>query len=212
VSAAAPTIPGPPGPRALLYLAYARLLGFPDERLVESVARGEVAREAAELHTAADFLEPSAPLEPRGGEGLEPTYIATFEVGVPEPPVPLYESAYAADDKGARRALLEELVRFYEFFDLDLGESPSEAPDHVTVELEFLAGLAQLEHLATLQGADPTAFRLAQRDFLDRHLVGFLRRICSRPVPRGFYRAVLEALRGAVEADWARLGGSEAGI
>lgn len=208
MSAVAATIPGPPSTRALLYLGYARLLGFPDESLVESVGRGQLAREVAELHEDAGLAEPDARLEWHGGDALESTYIATFEVGVPEPPVPLYESAYATDDKSGRRSLLEELVRFYEFFDLDLGENPSEAPDHLTVELEFMAAVAQLEHLAGLQGADVTPFRLAQRDFLDRHLVGFLRQICSRPVPRGFYRAAFEALRAVAEQDRARLGES----
>lgn len=180
-----------PDPRAVLYLTYARLLGFPPEGLEAGVRDGTLAAEMAGLHRAAGL--PGAPwaVRPRCGEGLEPAYIAAFEAGVPEPPVPLYESAYLAEDVASRRSLLEELVRFYEFFDLDLGERPNEAPDHVTVELEFLAAVAQLESLAVVRGADSAPFRRAQRDFLDRHLVRFLRQVSAGPVPAGFYLSLI---------------------
>lgn len=194
-------LPGPADPRALLYLGYARVLGFPDAPLAAGIRSGAVAAEVAALHRAARLTPPEAALLRDARDGLEPDFIAAFEVGVPEPPVPLYESAYAADDKASRRGVLEDLVRFYEFFDLDLGEAPSEAPDHLTVELEFMAALAQLEALAAGDGADRTPFRLAQRDFLDRHLRGFLERICERTLPGGFYTGAFHALRRAVEQD-----------
>ncbi len=198
-------LPGPPDPRALLYLGYARLLGFPDAPLRDCIQSGDVAVEVAAVHRAARLAPPGNDLLRDVRGGLEPDYIAAFEVGVPEPPVPLYESAYQADDKASRLSVLEDLVRFYEFFDLDLGEAPSEAPDHLTVELEFMAALAQMEALAAGEGADRAPFRLAQRDFLDRHLLGFLRRICARALPDGFYAGALHALRRAVEQDRAAL-------
>jgi len=198
-------LPGPADPRALLYLGYARVLGFPDAPLAAEIHSGAVADEVAALHRAAGVTPPGEGSLHDVRGGLEPDYIAAFEVGVPEPPVPLYESAYRADDKASRRGVLEDLVRFYEFFDLDLGEAPSEAPDHLTVELEFMAALAQLEALADGGGADRAPFRLAQRDFLDRHLLGFLRRICERTLPGGFYIGALHALMRAAEEDRAAL-------
>lgn len=198
------TMPGPAAPRALLYLAYARLLGFPDAALVADVQSGAAGEEVADLHRAAGLTPPVAASLACVGRGLEPTYIATFEVGVPEPPVPLYESAYAPDDKGSRRRLLEDLVRFYEFFDLDLGRAPTEAPDHLTVELEYMGALAQLEALAGAAGADRAPFRRAQRDFFDRHLLDFVERVCMRPLPEGFYRGAFRALKRAAREDRGR--------
>ncbi len=193
-----------PEPRAVLYLSYARLLGFPAEGLERSVRDGTLAAEMAGLHRAAGL--PGAPwaVRPGRGEGLEQAYIAAFDAGVPEPPVPLYESAYLAEDAARRRGLLEDLVRFYEFFDLDLGESPSEAPDHLAVELEFLAAVAQLESLADARGGDGAPFRRAQRDFLDRHLLGFVEQICRRTLPEGFYRGAFHALMRVSREDRGR--------
>jgi DMSO reductase family type II enzyme chaperone len=65
---------------------------------------------------------------------------------------------------------MEEVVRFYNHFDLTLSESPRELPDHVTTELEFLHFLAFREAQAIEQGAEPDPFRRAQRDFIARHL------------------------------------------
>ncbi len=198
------TLPGPAAPRALLYLGYARLLGFPDAALTAAIGSGAVAEEVADLHRAAGLTPPPAGSLSGAQDGLESDYIATFEVGVPEPPAPLYESAYEAEDKASRRVLLEDLVRFYEFFDLDLGEAPTEAPDHLTVELEFMAALAQLEALAAAAGADLGPFRRAQRDFFDRHLLGFVEQICRRTLPEGFYRGAFHALMRVSREDRGR--------
>lgn len=206
-----PTGESGPSPSALLYAAYARLLAFPSRELPAALADGSLEAELRELHQRAGHgasprLRAGAQVE------LEATYIATFEVGVPEPPVPLYESAYARPDRAGRRALLEELVRFYEFFGLELGDAAEEAPDHLTVELEFVAALAQLERLAGERGAATAAFLRARRDMLQRHLLPFLEDVCRGPLPDGLYRPALHALHEVVRADAARLAAATAAM
>jgi DMSO reductase family type II enzyme chaperone len=188
---------------ALLYLAYARLLGFPDSELTEAVRSGEVMEELQTLHAASDVGSARKILYFK--EDLEQQYIATFEVGSPESPAPLYESAYGGNDGEGRRSTLEELTRFYEFFDLDLGERPAEQPDHLTVELEFMAVLAQMESQARAQFSSGNQFQLAQRDFLSRHLKPFVSTIRRRAVPTGFYSSLLDSLSTFLESEHRRL-------
>lgn len=188
---------------ALLYLAYARLLGFPDQELTEAVHSGEVMEELQALHAACDVG--SVRKIRYFNEDLEQQYIATFEVGSPESPAPLYESAYGGNDGEGRRSTLEELTRFYEFFDLDMGERPAEQPDHLTVELEFMAVLAQMESQAGAQPSSGTSFHLAQRDFLSRHLKPFVSAVRRRAVPPGFYANLLDGLSTFLESQHGRL-------
>lgn len=190
-------------PSAVLYLAYARLLDFPTFELMAAAGTEELEAELRTLHRAAGRV-PSPMLELRG-EDLEQEYIATFEVGAPESPVPLYESAYDRPEGGDRRSILEELVRFYEFFDMDLGERPVEQPDHVTVELEFMAVLAQMESQTADRPGLLQPFQRAQRDFLARHLLPFAAAIRRRPIREGFYGAILAGLAAFMEAEYERL-------
>ena len=66
-------------------------------------------------------------------------------------------------------ALFEELVRYYEHFGLRRKED-AELPDHISVELEFMHFLCELEHHALLNGQEIVSVKNAQRDFIDRHV------------------------------------------
>lgn len=189
-------------PAAVLYLAYARLLDFPAPELLDAIRAGEVARELRALHDAAGVPLPDLPDDCM--DDLEQQYIGTFDVGAPESIAPLYETAYERPEGEDRRSVLEELVRFYEFFDLDLGKRPIEQPDHLTVELEFMAVLAQMES-SCAEADSSRPFILAQRDFLSRHLLPFVDAVTGRPVPAGVYAAALDGLRMFLEAENGRL-------
>jgi DMSO reductase family type II enzyme chaperone len=103
---------------------------------------------------------------------LEAEYLAAFEIGRDAKPVPLFEGMNRTDM--ARDGVLEDLLRFYEFFDIELAEGDREYPDHLSTELEFLAWLSQREFDARSEGGDAEPFRLAARDFIDRHLAIWL--------------------------------------
>jgi DMSO reductase family type II enzyme chaperone len=103
---------------------------------------------------------------------LEAEYLAAFEIGRDAKPVPLFEGMNRTDM--ARDGVLEDLLRFYEFFDIELAQGDREYPDHLATELEFLAWLCQRESAARNEGGDAEPFRLAARDFIDRHLAVWL--------------------------------------
>lgn len=105
-------------------------------------------------------------------ETLEAEYLAAFEVGRGGKPVALFEGINRPDN--GRDGILQDLLRFYEFFDVRLNENDRDYPDHLVTELEFLAWLCQQEHAAEGKGDDASPFRLAARDFLDRHLAAWL--------------------------------------
>lgn len=105
-------------------------------------------------------------------EDLEADYLAAFEMGRGMAAVPLFEGMHRGDL--GREGILEDLLRFYEYFGVRLNESNLEYPDHLATELEFLAWLCLQEQAAGREGRTVQSFRLAQRDFIDRHLAAWL--------------------------------------
>lgn len=103
-------------------------------------------------------------------ETYEASYIALFEVGVPEPPVPLLESAHLSTAPPPEIVL--DCVNFYDV----LGLRPSGSafpPDHLVTQLEFLAAVRYLrEQQSDSHKAEP--LRRLERDFIERHLLNWL--------------------------------------
>jgi DMSO reductase family type II enzyme chaperone len=100
----------------------------------------------------------------------ESAYIALFEVGVPEPPVPLMESANSR--RQAPQEIVLECVNFYDV----LGLRPSESvfpTDHLVTQLEFLAAARYLREQANDANKEASLRRL-ERDFIERHLLNWL--------------------------------------
>jgi DMSO reductase family type II enzyme chaperone len=103
-------------------------------------------------------------------EQYESTYIALFDVGIPEPPVPLFESAHDKSHPAQEIAL--ENTYFYEV--LGLKSDPSRAvPDYLFTQLEFLAALRYTrEH--TSEESTAVSLARAETEFLERHLLNWL--------------------------------------
>lgn len=198
-----PTRNGEPSAVSQLYLAYARLFEYPSDAMVQALSDGDISAELAELHQDAEVEIPALKLD--DVQGIEQTYISVFEIGTPESQAPLYESAYERLEGEDRRAVLEDLMRFYEFFDLDLGERPSEQPDHLTVELEFMAVLAQMEAQSKEPAEAAQPFRLAQRDFLTKHIRVFAEAIARRASDVPVYSGLLKGLTTLLNAEQQRL-------
>jgi DMSO reductase family type II enzyme chaperone len=100
----------------------------------------------------------------------ESTYIALFDVGIPEPPVPLFESAHDKSHPAQEIAL--ENTYFYEI--LGLKSDPGRAvPDYLVTQLEFLAALRYTrEH--TSEESTAISLARAETEFLERHLLNWL--------------------------------------
>jgi DMSO reductase family type II enzyme chaperone len=103
-------------------------------------------------------------------EQYESTYIALFDVGIPEPPVPLFESAHDKSHPAQEIAL--ENTYFYEV--LGLKSDPGRAvPDYLVTQLEFLAALRYTcEH--TCEESTAVSLARAETEFLERHLLNWL--------------------------------------
>jgi DMSO reductase family type II enzyme chaperone len=103
-------------------------------------------------------------------EQYESAYIALFDVGMPEPPVPLFESAHDKSHPAQEIAL--ENTYFYEV--LGLKSDPGRAvPDFLVTQLEFLAALRYTcEHAS--EESTAVSLARAETEFLERHLLNWL--------------------------------------
>lgn len=103
-------------------------------------------------------------------EQYESTYIALFDVGIPEPPVPLFESAHDKTHPAQEIAL--ENTYFYEV--LGLKSDPGRAvADYLVTQLEFLAALRYTcEH--TSEESTAVSLARAEAEFLERHLLNWV--------------------------------------
>lgn len=147
------------------YALLAHAFAFPTPHFYEEIASGHLARAldlggTAELNLSYDRYQTE--------------YLRTFEVARGRPPCPPYEGYWRGEAVQDRREIMEELVRFYEYFGLTLGSRPKELPDHLSVELEFMGFLTFKEAQALDARRDPSPYRRAQRDFLARHPMQWL--------------------------------------
>ncbi len=106
----------------------------------------------------------------RDYESYESAYIATFDVGAPEAPVPLFESAH--NKKRPAQELVLENTYFYEVLGLRVDASRS-TPDHLLSQLEFLSAVAFARDCSCQDSQKCNLLRL-ERDFLRRHLFSWL--------------------------------------
>jgi DMSO reductase family type II enzyme chaperone len=103
-------------------------------------------------------------------EEYESAYIALFDVGIPEPPVPLFESAHFKTHPAQEIAL--ENTFFYEVLGLrsDQGQA---VPDYLITQLEFLAALRYTSENASDEGTAISLAR-AETEYLERHLLNWI--------------------------------------
>jgi DMSO reductase family type II enzyme chaperone len=103
-------------------------------------------------------------------EQYESAYISLFDVGIPEPPVPLFESAHDKSHPAQEIAL--ENTYFYEV--LGLKSDPSRAvPDYLVTQLELLAALRYTRE-NTSEAATALSLTRAETEFLERHLLNWI--------------------------------------
>ncbi len=179
--------------RSQLYALLARAFRFPAPEDYRQIQGGQYASAAEQALTNLPYnginggaLGRSAALS---YEAFQSSYIGLFEVGGESgAPSPLYEGEYG----GGRMKVMEEVLRFYHYFGLKLSEEKRDRPDHLASELEFMHLLTFKETEGRLKGADMSAYRDAERDFLRFHLTDFLGAVAGKVGPRGapFYSDV----------------------
>jgi DMSO reductase family type II enzyme chaperone len=160
---------GPAGPtvaRSQTYLFLARTFAFPSQAFHKDITDGRWQEQAAGFLPQLPF-----PVPPLGGgsptvspDDFQAEYNRLFEVGtMGGPPCPLFGGLYERD----RMRVMEELIRFYNYF--GLGLTQGQLPDHITVELEFMHYLTYKEAEAGQKDGDLGSYQRAEKDFLDRH-------------------------------------------
>lgn len=157
--------------RSRAYAVLAQLFEYPDAARLERIRSGAAADELAQALKGIDAAVVTgvdwAVLRDAGdSDVLAIEFTRLFDAGPSgTPPCPLYGGTYG----GARMKTMEEVVRFYGHFGLELSDNPRELPDHLSTQLEFLHFLAFRETEALESGADAGPWRRAQRDFIQRH-------------------------------------------
>ncbi|MDE2227912.1 MAG: molecular chaperone TorD family protein [Alphaproteobacteria bacterium] len=148
------------------YAVLSKAFGYPNDELWAQLEGRTVSELSGDVvDDDADGLDRDYVFPVRSQDERASIYLSLFEVGE----MPLYEGSFRPRD--GRDGIQEELLRFYHYFAVRLSERNRDFPDHVVTELEFMMHLVGLEAAALKAGRDPTSFRLAQRDFLDRHVL-----------------------------------------
>ncbi len=130
-------------------------------------------------------------------EDLKRQFSGLFEIGSDGPVVPIREDLQTGQRAGTR----ESLVRFYEHFGYQLAQGFAWAPDHLSVELEFMHFLCYGEATAD---SDASSQQLAQIDFTERHLLRWvpdLARQVEKESAGSLYARVIAELAQFVAAD-----------
>jgi len=118
-------------------------------------------------------------------------------VGIPEPPVPLFESAH--DKSRPAQELVLENTCFYNIFGLRV-DSELSVPDHLLTQLEFLSAVAYTRDLSGDESRTRELVRL-EHDFLERHLLTWTKtageklRDCPFPAFRVLFYLMTRQLR-----------------
>ncbi len=159
--------------RSQAYGFLAAAMEYPEGELTDLIRAGNIASQGRELFCAIHpELEKAIDWDALSDAGetddLAVEYTRLFDVGGADgPPCSLNSGAVKGD---ARMGLLEELVRFYNFFGLTAaGTDANELPDHLTTQFEFLHYLIFNELESRVAGEPADDFIRAQRDFINRH-------------------------------------------
>lgn len=188
------------GARCACYAAFSELIASPHDLDVPGPARERIGA-AAQLPFAAGPLDALlAEFASADVERLRAEYSGLFEVGSKGPPAPIREDLQTGQRAGTR----EDIVRFYDFFGYRLDERFAWAPDHLSVELEFMHFLCFHE---ACESGDRLSYQLAQADFTGRHLANWVSQLAgsvAKLAPGSFYARVLAALDEFIarDAEW----------
>ena len=158
--------------RSKLYQLFAMAVSYPDDDWVAAIKAGELADTLQHLlgqldrSLLQDFDQKALSDSGEQDESLAVEYTRLFDIGPGGSPI----SLYGGHHYGGRTGAMEEVMRFYQHFGLQLEQTQVELPDHLVSELEFLHFMTFQEARLEEQGADTSHYRRGQKDFIERQL------------------------------------------
>jgi len=196
--------------RATLCSLLAQALNYPDKDLVQNLCRGDLVRELLAALTALGITGQGPHLEPLRQEcaaasvdqaalllDIEKDYTWMCFASKPHRLVYLFESVY---NEGK---LYDEstfaIARLYYEAGLKVDEDFRLPPDHIAVELEFMAFLSfkEMEGLKTGDARIADYAALLQKKTLDEHLRNFALSVAERlgrHAGTSFYRGIAQVM------------------
>ncbi len=157
--------------RSRIYSLLATALAYPTDAGIDGIVTAIAEGASGYPPALRPLLEELAATVPDDLEFLGRSHQRLFPQ-VESRETPGYETAYRGSEIFNQTAVMADIAGFYRAFGLEVGGSLRERPDHVTVELEYLAFLCFKEALSTEGGeidqADVCAD--AERTFLADHL------------------------------------------
>lgn len=179
--------------RSGLYRFLSLAFRYPSPEMFEGWRDGSLAAELSEWiaglphlsgharESLALLAQVPAELDGMAYREFEAHFVRTFDAAVPAPPCPPYERFYRAD---TQVNVLLQVSELYRHFGLQMGreEGRRDLPDHLCAELEMMHFLAFKEAQAETEGTADLlhGYRLAQRDFLARHLTQWVPRFAEK--------------------------------
>jgi len=141
---------------------------------------------------------------------LQPQFIRLFQVSLDSPVCHPYESFYLDPERHSIGWIALDLAQEYAAEGLALSPTFRDMPDHVAVEMEFMAFLCGREAMAWEQGETERARQILGREraFLEAHLGRWLPRFAQWVMAAdagGFYATVLEAAEAFVRDAWSQV-------
>ncbi len=198
--------------RLVAYRLFSSTLLYPDEQRLKTIAMA-----ATELHeqshsTIKFAFSPQwqrlliSLADPPSHHILEEQYVRAFMHSAERPPCLPYESVYVDPGRQAVGWIVALLEQEYAAAGLALSPSLQDLPDHVAVELEFMAFLCAQEADAWNREAVREGIQALERQaaFLDKHLARWLpewARQVARANGEGIYPVVTETVRAFTSHD-----------
>lgn len=207
--------------RSRIYSLFAELFRYPDEMFRRQAKDGTIAKALDSLMSGLPYAVPMdeknrndlLAIAEASDDDIEVEYIRLFDAGPGSPPCPLLEGLFRDD----RKAILKELILFYNNFGLSYAEgSMEDRPDHICYQMEFLHFLSFKELFAVQNRKDALPYLRAQRDFIARHPLQWIGKLLSKmdqiaanpPDPAAaclpvftFYRALIRIVHDFLTAD-----------
>lgn len=202
---------GPIVARSMCYGMLAASFNVPDETQFKELNDGTYRERFAEACEELPFkldIEIEALPEDWSADDFHSEYLNLFDVGAGGPPCPLYGGVWGGD----RMQVMEEVMRFYNYFGLKSSEERRIPPDHLSTELEFMHYLTYREAAAPMPNL-AVPYRRAQIDFIDRQPGRWLPRLSEKlnqlePAP--YFTSLIALTTQMLERDRKHLDEAEA--